>query len=77
MISHLESVECGDHEFDYRLVHLLAEHKRVMLRRLEFVQDGHGSPADLRDVIGSYRNLSARMETYRLQAPDTRLTGAG
>lgn len=68
LAAHLEQVAGGRHRIDYRLFHLLAEHKRAVLSRTEFVRDRYGLGSELDELIPVLRDVSEKANTLRLLA---------
>jgi hypothetical protein len=66
LLAHLAAVVRGDQPIDYRVFHLLFEHKRSILRRLEFVRDEYGPRADLDEAIAGFRRLTTVTKKFRL-----------
>lgn len=59
--------QVGDTSFDYRMCHILAEHKRGLLERLEYIVSKYEVGLDTIALIEEYRQIADTVEGIRLK----------
>lgn len=67
LIGHLKSVANGTADLDYRLFHLLVEHKRMILQRMKFIAKENCLQVQFSDPLGKFLTLADELNRFRLR----------
>lgn len=71
----LEEIMFGNICLDYRAFHLLAEHKKIMCERFQYVASQYPVAGDLIDLFGQYSELAEMLEKLRLRTLEIYFSG--
>jgi hypothetical protein len=66
LIAHLHDAVAGQRPIDYRHFHLLAEHKRLLARRLEILLTDT-DPQDRAGLVAAWKSVTAKTDANRLR----------
>ncbi|HEX9060582.1 MAG TPA: non-ribosomal peptide synthetase [Clostridia bacterium] len=75
ILAHLENLKNGKYTVDYRAIHLLAEQKKSMYKRLSYIMEKYEVPDKLKEQVSDYGKLVSKTNDIRIKFFTLTFTG--